>query len=64
MATSVLGVLVVLALVLGLLVLSLRFLRRFVPTAGAGHAKVSLEVVQRLSLSPKQGIAIVRIGER
>ena len=64
MGTSVLGVLAVLALVLGLLVLSLRVLRRFVPTAGAGHAKVSLEVVQRLSLSPKQGIAIVRIGER
>ena len=64
MASSMLGVLAVLALVLGLLVLSLRFLRRFVPSAGAGQAKVPLEVVQRLSLSPKQGIAIVRIGER
>ena len=64
MGTSVLGVLAVLALVLGLLVLSLRLLRRFVPTAGAGHTKMPLEVVQRLSLSPKQGIAIVRIGER
>ncbi len=64
MATSLLGVLAVLALVLGLLVLSLRFLRRFVPSTGAGHTKLPLEVVQRLSLSPKQGIAIVRIGER
>ncbi|MCX5762317.1 MAG: flagellar type III secretion system pore protein FliP [Gemmatimonadetes bacterium] len=64
MVTSLLGVLAVLALVLGLLVLSLRFLRRFVPSTGAGHTKLPLEVVQRLSLSPKQGIAIVRIGER
>lgn len=64
MATSLLGVLAVLALVLGLLVLSMRFLRRFVPSTGAGHTKLPLEVVQRLSLSPKQGIAIVRIGER
>ncbi len=64
MATSLLGVLGVLALVLGLLVLALRFLKRFSPNGGASATKVPLEVVQRLSLSPKQGIAIVRIGER
>jgi flagellar biosynthetic protein FliP len=63
MAQSLLGVLAVLALVLGLLVLAMRFLRRFAPN-GAGSGKVTLEVVQRVSLSPKQGIAIVRIGER
>jgi len=64
MVSSALGVLAVLALVLGLLVLSLRFLRRFAPNGGAADGKMPLEVVQRLSLSPKQGIAIVRIGAR
>ncbi|MDQ8153277.1 MAG: flagellar type III secretion system pore protein FliP [Gemmatimonadota bacterium] len=63
MFASLLGVLGVLALVLGLLLLALRYLKRFAP-GGAGADKVPLEVVQRLSLSPKQGIAIVRIGER
>jgi len=64
MITSLLGVLGVLALVLGLLLLALRYLKRFAPNGGANAGKVPLEVVQRLSLSPKQGIAIVRIGER
>ena len=64
MIASMLGVLGVLALVLGLLVLTMRYLKRFAPNGGAGLGKVPLEVVQRLALSPKQGIAIVRIGER
>ena len=64
MVTSVLGVLGVLALVLGLLMMALRFLKRFAPNGGGASGKVPLEVVQRLSLSPKQGIAIVRIGTR
>ncbi len=64
MVSSLLGVLGVLALVLGLLLLTMRYLKRFAPNGGAGSTKVPLEVVQRLSLSPKQGIAIVRIGER
>lgn len=60
---SFVGVMGTLAIVLGLLVLTLRWLRRFVPrTAGAGT--LTLEVLARLPLGPRQGIAVVRIGGR
>jgi flagellar biosynthetic protein FliP len=60
---SFIGVLGVLALVLALLVLTLKWLRRLVPrTTGAGA--LTLEVMARLPLGPRQGIAVVRIGTR
>ncbi len=60
---SFIGVLGVLAIVLALLVLTLKWLRRLVPrTTGAGA--LSLEVMARLPLGPRQGIAVVRIGTR
>ncbi len=57
------GVLLTLGLVLGLLVLTLRVVRRFAPTAGSGRQRVPMEIVQRLAIGPRQGIAVVRIGE-
>ncbi|MBI3791866.1 MAG: flagellar type III secretion system pore protein FliP [Gemmatimonadetes bacterium] len=60
---SLVGVFGVLALVLGLLVLTLRWLRRFVPRTG-GSGTLTLEVLARLPLGPRQGIAVVRIGGR
>lgn len=61
---SFIGVMGMLGLVLGLLVLTLRLLKRYAPTTASGTSRMPLEVVQRLPLGPRQGIAIVRIGEQ
>ncbi|HEX5580722.1 MAG TPA: flagellar type III secretion system pore protein FliP [Gemmatimonadaceae bacterium] len=63
-AGSLLGVVATLALVLGLMAVALRLLRRFATTGGTGRGRLPMEVVQRVALGPKQGIAVVRIGER
>jgi flagellar biogenesis protein FliO len=63
-ASAAAGVFVALGVVLALLVVSLRVLQRFAPAAGAGRARLPLEVVQRVSLGPKQGVAVVRVGAR
>jgi flagellar biosynthesis protein FliP len=58
------GLLAAFGVVFLLLGLSLRTLKRFSPGFASGSGGVRLEVVQRLALGPKQGIAVVRIGER
>ncbi len=58
------GLLTAFGAVFLLLGLSLRVLRRFGPGAAAARSGLRMEVVQRLSLGPKQGVAVVRIGER
>lgn len=60
---SVMGVLLTLGFVLALLGIALKLLRKFAPTS-TGNARLKMEVVQRLALGPKQGIAVVRVGER
>jgi flagellar biosynthetic protein FliP len=60
---SVMGVLLTLGFVLALLGVALKLLRRFAPTSSSGSS-VRMEVVQRLALGPKQGIAVIRVGER
>jgi len=60
---SVMGVLLTLGFVLALLGVALKLLRRFAPTS-TGNPRLQMEVVQRLALGPKQGIAVVRVGER
>src|SRR5262249_53738314 len=57
------GVLLTLGFVLALLGVALKLLRRFAPTSTSG-SRVRMEVVQRLALGPKQGIAVIRVGER
>jgi flagellar biosynthetic protein FliP len=59
-----LGVLGMLGLVLGLLLLTLKLIRRYLPFAGSSGGFVSLAVVQRVPLGPRQGIAIVQIGDQ
>ncbi|MBX9929466.1 MAG: flagellar type III secretion system pore protein FliP [Gemmatimonadaceae bacterium] len=59
---SALGVVGMLGLVLALLVVTLRLLKRYAPSLSGG--KLPLEVIQRLPLSPRQSIAIVRIGPK
>ncbi len=61
---AVLGVLVALGAVLALLFATLHVLRRFAPAAAGGRQRLPLEVVQRLPLGPKQGVAVVRVGAR
>jgi flagellar biosynthetic protein FliP len=60
---SMMGVLMTLGFVLALLGIALKLLRRFAPTSTT-NARVRMEVVQRLALGPKQGIAVIRVGER
>src|SRR5207248_8819014 len=57
------GVLATLGFVLVLLGIALKLLRKFAP-ASSSQGRLPMAVVQRLSLSPKQGIAVVRIGGR
>lgn len=63
-AGSLVGVCLTLALVLGLLGLLVRLLRRFAMGTSGGRGRLPMEVVQRLALGPKQGIAVVRIGDQ
>jgi flagellar biosynthetic protein FliP len=57
------GVLLTLGFVLALLGIALKLLRRFAPTSSTGTS-LRMEIVQRLALGPKQGIAVIRVGER
>jgi flagellar biosynthesis protein FliP len=62
MATLI-GVLAALGIVLAAIGVSMSALRRFV-SAPRGQGRLQMEVMQRLPLTSKQGIAVVRIGER
>ncbi|HET9454518.1 MAG TPA: flagellar type III secretion system pore protein FliP [Gemmatimonadaceae bacterium] len=64
MFAPLLGVVFSLGLVLLLLGITLRLLRRVMPGAVASRTAMPMQVVQRLSLSPRQGIAFVRAGSR
>ena len=57
------GVLLTLGFVLALLGVALKLLRKFAPTSTTG-ARLRMEIVQRLALGPKQGIAVIRVGDR
>jgi flagellar biosynthesis protein FliP len=52
-----------LGLVLGLMFVALHVLRRYTGSTVA-TGRVPLEVVQRIGLGPRQGIALVRVGDR
>jgi flagellar biosynthetic protein FliP len=64
------GVALTLALVLSLVAIALRLLRRVMGGTGGGvigiarNSATPLQVVQRVALGPRQGIAIVRIGDQ
>lgn len=63
---SFVGVCLTLAVVLALVAMTMRLLRRVaLASSGAGRGtQIPLEVVQRVALGPRQGLAIVRIGEQ
>lgn len=53
-----------LAVTLGLCALATWLLRRFAPGALAPRGAVTLRVLQRVALGPKQGVAVLQAGER
>jgi flagellar biosynthetic protein FliP len=59
-----LGVLAALGVTLGLCALATWLLRRFAPGTLAPRAAVTLRVLQRVALGPKQGVAVLQAGER
>lgn len=63
-ASSIAAVLGTLIVVLGIMGVALRLLRRYAGGVPGHGGRVRMEVIQRLALGQKQGIAIVRIGSR
>lgn len=63
-ATSFLMVMAMLALVLGAMGVALRVLRRYAIGGASVNGATKMEVVQRLTLGQRQGLAIVRVGQR
>ena len=64
MLISALGVLAALAFVLGLGALCLWGLKRWGRVSMSARTRVAVEVVQRVSLGPKTGLAVIRVGEK
>jgi flagellar biosynthetic protein FliP len=60
------GAIAAFGFVLALLGATLKILQRYAPGAAriGGKKGLRMEVVQRLAIGPKQGIAVVRVGER
>lgn len=63
-ATSFLMIMAMLAIVLGVMGVALRILRRYSMAGAAGKGSVKMEIIQRLTLGQRQGLAVVRIGTR
>lgn len=63
-AGTMFSIALTLALVLGVMGIALKILRRYTMGASSSNAGVSMEVVQRLTIGQRQGIAVVRIGSR
>jgi flagellar biogenesis protein FliO len=60
----VISVCLTLALVLGIMGIALKFLRKYTVGGSSRSGTIPMEVVQRLTLGQRQGIAVVRIGTR
>jgi flagellar biosynthetic protein FliP len=58
------GMLVALAFVLALLGITLHFLRRLTGQVGGGNGHLPLAVLQRVAITPRQALALVRVRER
>ncbi|MEP7344756.1 MAG: flagellar type III secretion system pore protein FliP [Gemmatimonadaceae bacterium] len=63
-SSAVVGVALTLALVLSLVAITMRLLRRVTSAAVTSRGAVTLSVLQRVALGPRQGIAIVQIGDQ
>ncbi len=63
-ATSFLMVMAMLAIVLGAMGVAMRVLRRYAMNNASAKGSIKMEIIQRLSLGQRQGIAVVRVGTR
>jgi flagellar biosynthesis protein FliP len=61
---AVAGFVIALMLVLGLFALAMRAVRRFAGVTGGATTALPLVVLQRIAIGPRQGLAIVRVGDR
>ncbi len=64
MLIAALGVVAALSFVLGLGALCLWALKRWSAMSLQSRTRVAVEVVQRVSLGPKTGLAVIRVGEK
>lgn len=64
MLPAVLAVIAALAFVLGLGAICLWALKRWGAVSLGSRSRIAVEVVQRISLGPKTGLAVVRVGEK
>ncbi|MFN8582715.1 MAG: flagellar type III secretion system pore protein FliP [Gemmatimonadaceae bacterium] len=62
--SSLAGVAMTLALVLVLLAITMKVLRRVTTTSSVARGGVPMSIVQRIALGPRQGIAVVKIGDQ
>src|SRR5687768_3945487 len=58
------GILAALVFVLGLVAVAVWVAKKFGAVPSASRARVAIEIVQRVSLGPKTGLAVVRVGEK
>jgi len=61
---SMVSIALTLAVVLGVMGIALKLLRRYTMGTTSSTSNVPMEVVQRLTIGQRQGIAVVRIGTR
>ena len=64
MLTATLGVVAALAFVLGLGALCIWALKKWGRMSLTSRTRVAVEVVQRITLGPKTGLAVIRVGEK
>jgi len=64
MFPAFLGILAALAFVLGLIAIAVWAMKRVGAGALGARSRLPVEVVQRLPLGPKSGLAVVRVGEK
>ena len=62
--SSGVGLVLTFALVMTLVIVTMRLLRGVSQRAAVSRGGMKLEVVQRVALGPRQGIAIVRVGDQ
>jgi flagellar biosynthetic protein FliP len=61
---ALLGVAAALGLIIALLGFAFRALGRLTRVGGQGGGRLPLEVVARVGITPRQGVAVLRVGER
>ncbi len=63
-ATSSLTVMAMLAVVLGIMGIVLKLIRKYTVSGAVSKSGVKMEIIQRITLGQRQGLAVVRVGAR